>query len=242
MTAVDNDQEDAAQRAVQKQRELDAIDFNLEISGQEPVRMRKFVPVEESLKAKRQREAESETRFLLQLASHQAIEQFQERLDELDRASKIALSSIEARIVDEEEALIDMRGRASRAPDGRLVFRTRDGTGAYYEDETPVDALDAIDWRPGAPEWENYKELRESMERSKTERDRIGEYRDRLDTVRDKISSGGSLTEDELSELQELAEQKPQSVKAVLDGTNKPSKRLDAVESVASVQPSIFKP
>lgn len=232
MTAVDNDQEDAAQRALQKQRELDAIDFNLEITGQEPVRMRRFVPLEETPKARKQREAEKETRFLLNLASQQAIEQFQQRLDELDRASKVALSRVEARIAADEEALIDMRGRASRAPDGRLVFRTRDGSAAYYEDENSVEDLDAINWQSGAPDWENYKELRDRTERSKEERDRIGEYRDRLDTVREKVSSGDALTEDELSELKQLAEEKPESVRATLDDQNKPVKGPDAAISL----------
>jgi hypothetical protein len=228
VTADDKEQEDAAQRALRRQRELDAIDFHLEISGQEPVRMRRFVSAEESLKAKRQRQAERDIGFLLQLASQQAIQQFQERLDELDRASKIALTRAEARILIAENGVALLRGRATRAPDGRLVYKTRDGASVFYEDETPVEDLDAINWRPGAPDWEDYKELRDTLDNSKRERDRIGEYRDRLDNVRGKVSSDSALSEDELSELQELAEDKPESIQGVLDEMSGPSKKSEA--------------
>jgi hypothetical protein len=58
-----------------------------------------------------------------------------------------------------KERLERLREMADRDAMGRLVFRTEDQTRAYYEDGTALtpDEMSVIEWKEGAPTWEEYQ-------------------------------------------------------------------------------------
>lgn len=57
------------------------------------------------------------------------------------------------------QRLRDLRDAANRDAWNRPVFRSVDGIHAFYEDGTELsgDEIAAVQWRPGAPAWEEYR-------------------------------------------------------------------------------------
>jgi hypothetical protein len=184
-------------------QELD--DFNNETAGRETGRMRRFVSSEESGSNERQRREGRELQtWLLHLTIDERLTLLRARLAELDQASLIAMQAAERRALDTERQIDRLRDAATRDAHGRQVYRSADGLTAYYEDGRRLtdDEFSLVEWRAGAPTWEERQRAAEARQRAVRDLDDIGAYRDWLDTARRRLESSDPLTGDELSELE----------------------------------------
>lgn len=211
----DQDENARAVGATNRQRDLD--DFNNEIAGRETGRQRRFVPLGQGPDGERARRARDDEIDLFRNAAFALglrLQQFSERVGELDRASLKALRAAEQRLRDSEERLADVRARAVRDDQGRLVYKTADGRQGFYDDghEMSAEAIGRAHWRDDAPVWEERRKADDARERAAEDVDAIGAYRDRLHTARERLGSQTPISETELSELEADVGAMPDSV------------------------------
>lgn len=195
------------ERAATRERiEKDREDFNNEIAGRETGRAARFVPDYARPEAEKARREEREQfRGLIAITLQGKLDELRQRLEELDRLTILALREAERRLEASEIRIAQMRKDATLDAFGRIVYRTGDGTRAFYEDgrELTSEEREGVSWRDSAPSWEERCELAREREHISRDIDRIGVLRDRLGTVRDQLHSDGELTADELRSLED---------------------------------------
>lgn len=149
------------------------------------------------------------------------------RLAAARNAAEQALREARIREQDAREALEDIRSRATKTADGTAVYLSADGTRAFDEhgNELSPEALAEIDWRDGAPTWEERQETGKRFEEAAREREEIEDYRDRLDSAQDKLGSA-ELSQDELDGMRATLDSMPASVTGHLG--NRPPPRITA--------------
>ncbi|BBK42808.1 hypothetical protein STVA_28280 [Allostella vacuolata] len=153
------------------------------------------------------------------LASETKIETFTVRLDQYDTATVGALMENSRLLEQVRERIDEMLLDAHVLPDGRRVFRTRDGKQVFDEHGQEVDAEtvhpDTID--PRRPFWETFKAELDERERLLQERTQLHDYQDRLDQARERVRQG-NITERDLDDLgADLDQAMPASVRRALD-------------------------
>lgn len=154
----------------------------------------------------------------LVLASDQHIEAFTVKLDALDAATVEALMQNEEALVAVRERIAAMLLDAHVLPDGRPVFKTRDGTEVYDEFGAVVSAEEITpeEIDDTKPRWEDLQEEIADETRLVAEREDLLAYQEKLDDARERLDDP-TLTEDELSALEhELGEATPERVTAIL--------------------------
>jgi len=119
---------------------------------------------------------------------------------------------------DVRERIENMLLEAHVLPDGRRVFRTRDGRQVFDEhgQEVSSDVLkvDAID--PRKPVWEDFRSDRAEEARLVEERGQLQEYQQKLDDARSKANDG-NLTSDDLDSLDaDLEKSMPKAVRDIV--------------------------
>ena len=138
---------------------------------------------------KSDQEADITTAWLqLSEAVQRRIESLQQRVDELDRASLLAMQEAQERL--------DMTRRdANRAIDGRRVYETEDGRTVFDEQGTEVahDEIDPTIWNSGGPTWEKYGQ-------DKSDLDKTVEFRARVQEQKARLKDGPSA--DDLDEIE----------------------------------------
>lgn len=109
-------------------------------------------------------------------AVQRRIDSLQQRVDELDRASLLAMQEAQERL--------DMTRRdANRAIDGRRVYETEDGRTVFDEQGAEVarDEIDPTIWNADGPTWEHYTSRKDTLDEAVEFRARVQEQKARLE-------------------------------------------------------------
>jgi hypothetical protein len=141
------------------------------------------------------------------------------QLARTDRAIERALEKSQARVHAAQEALQDIRARATVAEDGRLVYRTQDQQHAYADngDELSANEMAKVEWRAGAPTWEERVAYGKRLAEATAEHESIQAAKDRADYYHDRLQSGETLSMDELQGIQTDLNAMPKAVRAELE-------------------------
>lgn len=174
------------------------------------------------------------------LASEPQITAFKVRLDTYDAATVEALQQNEQLLVQVRERIDAMLFEAHVLPDGRRVFRTRDGKQVFDEhgQEIEPEIVDPRQIDPRRPFWEDYRDEVATEARLRAEREQLHQYQDRLDQAREQVREG-SITERELDDLgADLDQAMPASVRRVLDrqAGKEPASKRDGQDRPADGQ------
>ena len=154
------------------------------------------------------------------LASPASIAEFRVRLDRYDEATVTALMENEQQLEEVRRSIDGMLLQAHVLPDGRRVFRTRDGVHVFDEQGNAVgrDQLDPLEIDPHRPVWEDFNtqlQNRRTLEQHRTE---LLRFQEKIDTARERLDDP-SLTQNELDELQrDLEANAPDSVRRRVPG------------------------
>ena len=165
MAENDGDSRDENWQRTLARRERDLAEIQNEIAGRGHSRIRRFLPEDhesnpdaQEKKKRQERAYRSALRALLKNESYRAL--YEETFDKLrsyEAATERALDRAREHLAEAKDALDEMRENASTLPDGTRVYRSEDGS-VYTEDGALItgEALDAIEWRKGAPSYEDY--------------------------------------------------------------------------------------
>jgi len=178
----------------------------------------------------RRKERERIEQFEAALTTPVQVATFKARLDTYDTATVEALMNNERQFAEIRERFQSMLLEAHVLPDGRRVFRTRDGKQVFDEHgwEVSPDTLkaDAID--PRRPTWEDLQGARDQEKRIIEERDRLDQYQQKLDEARNKVNEG-NLTKEELDQLgKELEKSMPKPVREVVQRNDAQCAQIDS--------------
>lgn len=152
------------------------------------------------------------------LATPTQIEAFSIKLDRYDTATVEALMNNEVQLQEVRKHVEKMLLEAHVLPDGRRVFRTRDGKQVFDETgkEVSADTIrpDVIDEKK--PVWEDYQAGRQREAKLNEERTELQEYQKKLDDARTRVKEG-DLTESELDRMdKDLEKSMPKAVRDIV--------------------------
>jgi len=166
----------------------------------------------------RRRDRERAEQFEAALATPVQITAFKARLDTYDTATVEALMNNEHQLRDVRERIQNMLLEAHVLPDGRRVFRTRDGKQVFDEfgKELGPDTIRAGDIDGRKPAWEDFRGLQETEVKLEDERKQLQDYQQKLDDARTKANEG-NLTNDDLDRMdKELEKSMPKAVRDIV--------------------------
>lgn len=147
-----------------------------------------------------------------------------EQFDTDQRASRLAVSEIDKRLVQLAREQAEAIERAVKLDDGRAIFLSEDGQSIYTEDgerlsdEVAAELLEGRgeELRAG-PSWEGFAAFSREREELLKERAEIIEWEQRREELRARVE-GGELSQDELEALErEYEESVPDRVQAQRD-------------------------
>ncbi len=173
-------------------------DFREELAGVKAGRIARHLPEDHTntekgreRRAAKAREQRSQLEIPLAdptyLAAHERV---MGTLSDYEDRARSALDHVRAQIDQFETELEDMRDRAARLPDGRMVFRDAAGN-VRTEDGTLIDGpvAEAIVWPEDAPAYENFEAKREALARAREREAAIESYMvDVLGSARDRLT------------------------------------------------------
>lgn len=226
-----------------KKQDLD--DLNNEIAGRETGRIKRFLSqeardyIEDGKKGKKQEKLSLLDILLMTDPVYaQLYSDVMEKIEEIDKAIKKALTRIEQRIAFLEENLADIRTRAQRLDDGTLIYRSQNGA-VYTDDGVPVSKseLGAVRWKTSDPSWEKRREAGEALDSTYKKKEEIEEYRDgALQHAKDRMNDRDNPPgKDELQKIRdELFNELPDSVEANMAATDDRSVQSDFMKHFQS--------
>lgn len=192
------------------------------------------------MEAEHQREERREREFFEAMttvfASERQITDFCVKLDRYDGATVEALMENCAALEEVQTRLDDMLGNAHVLPDGRHVFKTRDGLQVFDEHGKALsaDIIDADLIADTRTRWEDFKAADDEKSRLLRERDELHAFQAKSDASRDEIGRG-DVTATRLDELDaELKDAMPEAVRRKL-GNEAPAR--EAGFTAEGVQP-----
>ncbi len=174
--------------------------------------------------------------------------QVQRQLYAVNRAIEKALIKSERRVLEAQEALDDIRRRATVDEKGRKVYRTEDRQRGFTDEglELSKEEVNAIHWGENAPTWEERVSAGQRLKQAQEEHETILRAKERADYYSDRMASGDVLSRDELNTIHEDLNAMPQAVRAEM-----PEKIADAMrgglsdefalsaEELAAIRPEI---
>jgi len=189
------------------------------------VELRRRIEIPEERRKERERIEQIEAA----LATPVQVAIFKAQLDAYDTVTVEALMNNERQFAEIRARIQSMLLEAHVLPDGRRVFRTRDGKQVFDEHgrEVSPDTLkaDAID--PRRPTWEDLQGARDQEKRVIEERERLDQYQQKLDEARNKVNEG-NLTKEELDQLdKELEKSMPKPVREVVQRNDAQGAQID---------------
>ena len=174
--------------------------------------------------------------------------QVQRQLYTVNRAIEKALIKSERRVQAAQEALDDIRRRASVDEKGRKVYRTEDRQRGFTDDgqELTPEEMASVKWNPLAPTWEQRQMVGARLREAEQEHETILRAKERADYYSERMESGDILSRDELNTIHKDLNAMPQAVRAEM-----PEKIADAMrgglsdefalsaEELAAIRPEI---
>lgn len=198
----------------------DFIEYNDELAGRETGR-RKRILVSGEDEDTRARDKKERRRFdeLLRLLQNpvyaQLYRQATETIERLDTAAERAKRKLACEGEIAAEQLNRLKANAAELPDGRKVFRAKDGR-LIADDGTDVTARqDSIKGlSPENSGWEAFRDAQNRLEEVQRQQHEIDDYmRDVIDPARERLADAEHpMTEEELREFQHRAEETLPSV------------------------------
>lgn len=169
---------------------------------------------------KEKREEEETVQEMVEsaLATLDEIAKFEVQLDRYDAATVQALMDNEVALRAVNERIEEMLDNATVLPDGRRVFRTRDGQRVFDEHglEIGADVIEPNAIGEKKTSWEDFAEFNDTQRVLLRERDDLIAYQQDLDDARDRLD-GDDLTSDELDALEkELGDNAPARVREIM--------------------------
>ncbi|MDX3973491.1 hypothetical protein [Shinella sp.] len=175
------------------------------------------------------------------MAGDSEIAEFTKRLDNYRTATVESLMENEEKLAEVQKRLDDMLGKAHVLPNGRRVFKTKDGLRVFDESGTELSA-DSVDpetienWRPNAEEYvTDFRQKQTLLE----DRERKLDFLDRMDKMEERIEEG-DLTQDDLKELEdELDTFTPPDIRARVEGIEwKPPSMKGHFDAASGIVPA----
>lgn len=174
------------------------------------------------------------------LASAEEVAEFRVQLDEYDAKTVEALMENSEALDAARKHVNALLDNAFVLPDGRRVFKTKDGMRVFDEHgaEVASDVVDADAIGNNRPDWETYDAAVKDQVRLEEEQDKLLAYQAKLDDARERLDQG-QITENELDSIKaDLAADMPDAVREKL-GIEKQEANADPAREVASVQPAL---
>lgn len=171
------------------------------------------------------------------LASAEQIEAFTVKLDRYDTATVDALMQNEQDLAVVRERIETMLLEAHTLPDGRRVFKTRDGERVFDEHGTEMKAeeIDPNVIADTKTRWEVYRDTRNAEKALVDERHQLLEFQQKIDDARERLEDP-ELTEKELKALEaELGEAAPDRVRKTLQRDQPKADKADPVNDTPSI-------
>lgn len=178
---------------------------------------------------KEKRRAEERATVQQVFASQERIGSFTSKLDRYDSVTVEALMENRVLLDKAREQLDAMLTEAHVLPDGRRVFKTRDGTRVFDEHgaELKPDAIDPNLIDETRPHWEEFKGVRDTKLGLERERQDLLDYQSRLDSAREQVGKD-RITEKALDDLgADLNEEMPDAIRRRVAG-DKPNPNATA--------------
>lgn len=247
---MERDKDDIGGNRPPSKSRQDYDDLQNEIAGRDVGRIARFIhedrsPQGREKRAEKERASVSRLMALLQSDPEYA-RLYNDTMDKLGRAetaTQAALESAERRLAGAEQDLANMRDRASTLPDGKKVFRGKDGN-VYTEDGRQLthDERSQVDWKEGAPRFDEFAAKKKEAVQARTDitdlqryqTDVLGRIRDRMEDEKNPVSKG------EFKDFQRDIEDKfPDGTNAKLKQASAP--KVDAPNDVSAFAPPPMK-
>lgn len=163
---------------------------------------RKDQEFHDETQAREQREELAARDALMQEATPQRIEAFRSQLDDYDTRTVKALTENGEALDKVNERLGRMLDQADVLPDGRRVFKTKDGQQVFDEHGAAVssDTINPHALNDLKEPWEGYRSTLTEKRSLETSREGLIEFQGKLDDARAQIDKGG-ITNGALDEL-----------------------------------------
>lgn len=174
------------------------------------------------------------------LASDTEIADFRIELDAYDEATVKALMENEEKSEAARKDVERMLGESHVLPDGRKVFKTRDGLRVFDQKGNELSAStvtpDEVDDRK--PRWEDFTDVVDRYDALKKERQDILDFQQDVDEAREQLDEG-DVTKDEFADMRaKLKEKMPLAVARELPDFKEPEPGNRRDEVAASAKPA----
>lgn len=169
-------------------------------------------------KEEERRDAETAELIGSIFAPKEEIVAFRTQLDTYDTRTVEALMDNQEALDAVRRKLDTMLGEAYVLPDGRRVFKTRDGQRVFDEHgaELPSSIIDPKAIEDARPRWESFESTKKTENALVSQREELLDYQKKLDTARERVNKG-QVTEKELDGMKdELAATMPDAVRRKL--------------------------
>ncbi|MBE0626427.1 MAG: hypothetical protein IH606_16625 [Burkholderiales bacterium] len=192
-------------------------DLQAELSGANNGRTLRFLTAEEAANRPGSKEkAERDDAFWAWVHSAEYATRTQalsKNLSDALTATDKALVENARKVREAEERLEDIRRRAQRLEDGRLVYRAKDGR-VFTDDDQQLPAHEAarVPHKPSAPSYEKKLEVNNEYKRSIRERDDLTRFREKLVKHQDRMKSHEPLSPEELEGMENDVKNAPAAV------------------------------
>ena len=225
--------------AAAARRQIDFDQLMQELSGFTGGRIPRFLRPEQISKIREARgDVDAETpierawRRYLELT-----DDLSRHLFRVNRAIDRALAKSQRRVREAREALQAIQAHATLDRKGRRVYRTDDRSRAFTDDgqELSREEFDAIQWKPGAPSWEQRQAAGDRLAEAERQHEEILRYKDCADYHGEQLRSGDVLSADELAAMNADLNAMPSSVRAEMEqGHSVDAGRMDPAKAPAA--------
>ncbi|MBE0613802.1 MAG: hypothetical protein IH604_09075 [Burkholderiales bacterium] len=203
---------------VRSRRMRDFNDLQAELSGTNAGRMRRFLTPEEAARRPGSKEkSERDESFWAWVHSAEYAARTQalsKNLSNALTATDKALVENAKKIREAEERLEDVRRRAQRLEDGRLVYRARDGSVFTDDDrQLPADEAARVPYDPNAATREEKLAAANEYERSTKAREELTRYQEKIVKHQDRMKSDEPFSQKELESMENDVKNAPASVR-----------------------------
>lgn len=203
----------------------DEFAFAAAAKREELVHKEKLARFDENRHQRKERDAaedryDEETWALIEifLASTESIAEFRLQLDDYDAKTVEALMENREALEAIRSHINELLDEAYVLPDGRRVFKTKDGSHVYDERgvELSIEEIDPAEIADSHPFWETYHAARQTEEALEKQQEKLIDYQNKLDDAREHLDRGG-ITQDELSRMKtDLTNEMPETVREKL--------------------------
>lgn len=186
-----------------------------------------------------QQDAEAWAAIELVLAAPEDVAEFRVQIDDYDAKTVEALME-KRELLDAVRAKMDTAlMEAHVLPDGRKVFKTKDGFRVVDENgrELAPEMIDPAEIDDKKMRWETFKDLKDKKIALEAEQRELLEYQAKLDKARERLDEG-DITQKELDRLKEgLAADMPDAVRVKLD--IEPKANTVPAQEIAAAKPAL---